>query len=289
MDKAEFERGINSIKRDANMFKRETDNLVRASERQNMSIGTGTKALGAMRNQYKELNNQMGYYASKMSEQETLGKKGGAQWSKYAKQLQETSSKMADLDSRYTDFSKRLFTANSPFTKLGSGLEAVGSSAISFGQGLEQVGSTITRIGAIATAGGAMFISTAMGFEDGMVQIRKTTGMSIEELGVLETAIKDMAGEMPIAIGSLQEVAGIAGQLGVRGVDNIVNFTETMTKIGTATSLSAEIASESIARFTNISGTGQTTIENLGSALVQLGKVIAPLLRNQYRINEQIR
>lgn len=275
MDKAEFERGINSIKRDTNLFKRETDNLTRASERQNMAIGTGTKALTSMRSQYTQLNNQMGYYATKLKEEEAAGKKGQAQWSRYANQLQETSSKMANLTSQYDDFSKRLFTANSPFTKMGEGLETIGTGAINFGQGLEQVGSTITRIGAVATAGGAMFIKTAMDFEDGMVHIRKTTDMGTEELGVLENAIKDMAGEMPIAVEQLQNVAGIAGQLGVRGVENITHFTETMSKIGTATSLSAEEASEAIARFTNITGTGQTTIDNLGSSLVHLGNTLA--------------
>src|SRR5699024_7628868 len=114
-----------------------------------------------------------------------------------------------------------------------------------------------------------------MDFEKGMIAVQKTTGVSGEKMAEFTEGIREAAREMPIAHGELAELASIAGQLGVAH-DDLLDFTKTMAMVGTATSLSASEASEAFARFTNITGTGVSTIDNLASALVHLGNDYCP-------------
>ena len=275
MNKAKFDEGLNSIKRSLSTHTGQYKNLTRASSKQNMEWNKGVKALGAMRGAYQDLTNQIGYYNNKMDKLEKQGKRGTTQWTKYHNEMQKAAAKMASLEGEYNSFGKELFTVNTKLYKASDFAERFGQRLQSTGQHISTLGQGLTKVGAIATAGGAMFIKSAMDYEQGMVAIKKTTDMNNKELETLSYSIKNMARTMPIAIEDLQDVAAIAGQLGVRGVSDITKFTDTMTKIGTATNLSASEASEAIARFTNITGTGTQNVERIGSALVHLGNNLA--------------
>ena len=275
MNKAKFDEGLNSIKRSLSTHTGQYKNLTRASSKQNMEWDKGVKALGAMRGAYQDLTNQIGYYNNKMDKLEKAGKRGSTQWTKYHNEMQKAAAKMAALEGEYNSFGKELFTVNTKLFRFSDGAEQFGQRLQSTGKHTSTLGDGLTKIGAIATAGGALFIKSAMDYEQGMIAIKKTTDMSGIELDSLSHSIKNMARTMPIAIEDLQDVAAIAGQLGIRGVADITKFTDTMTKIGTATNLSASEASEAIARFTNITGTGTKNVERIGSALVHLGNNLA--------------
>lgn len=275
LNKAKFDEGISQIKRSLSTHTGQYKNLTKASRRQNMEWNTGTKALGSMRSAYQQLTNQVAYYNREMDELEAKGEKGSSQWTKYAGEMQKAGAKMAALEAEYNEFGKQLYTQNTGLYQWSQRLGKAGAAMQAVGQNVTALGDGLTRIGAVATAGGAMFVKTAMDYEQGMVAIKKTTNMSNGELKELSNSLKDMGRTMPIAIEDLQDVAAIAGQLGVRGVADITKFTDVMTKIGTATNLSASEAAEAIARFTNITGTGTANIERIGSALVAIGNNFA--------------
>ena len=62
-----------------------------------------------------------------------------------------------------------------------------------------------------------------------------------------------------------------AGQLGVRGVQNLLDFTETMIMLGDATNLTSEEAAMSIAKVMNIFGTANEDVGRFGATVVDLG------------------
>lgn len=68
----------------------------------------------------------------------------------------------------------------------------------------------------------------------------------------------------------LTELAAAGGQLGIQ-TENIVEFTETMAQLGSATNLVGEEGAQTLARFMNVTGTSQGDIDRLGSAIVDLG------------------
>ena len=69
-------------------------------------------------------------------------------------------------------------------------------------------------------------------------------------------------------------MAEAAGQLGI-ATEDILSFTEIMTKLGMATDLSADQAATSLARFANITGLAADEYSNLGAAVVGLGNNMA--------------
>ena len=80
---------------------------------------------------------------------------------------------------------------------------------------------------------------------------------------------------MPVATDELLAIAQSAGQLGVKGSDNILKFTETVAKLGTATDLSGDQAAMAFARILNVTGEALGTVDVLGSVIVALGNNFA--------------
>ena len=79
-------------------------------------------------------------------------------------------------------------------------------------------------------------------FETGLIGVGKTADLSGAELEALGKDIDELSKRMPVATDELLAIAQSAGQLGVKGSDNILKFTETVAKLGTATDLSGDQA-----------------------------------------------
>ncbi len=133
-----------------------------------------------------------------------------------------------DLGSMYVNIG-----ANS--SGLSSGLAGATSMISSFGRSL----SSIALVGGVAFAGlgvavglltkGIVEVSQiGMELESQMVGVRKTTGMTAEEVKELERRFRGLATEMPVSVNKLAEIGVVAGQLGIQGADNIESFTKTI-------------------------------------------------------------
>lgn len=117
-------------------------------------------------------------------------------------------------------------------------------------------------------------------FETGLIGVAKTTNLSSDEIEKLAQRIQDLAASTPVASDNLLEIAQSAGQLGIRGVDNIVKFTETIAKLGTASNISGEQAATALAQVLNITRESTDSIDVLASTIVALG--------NSFETNEAL-
>lgn len=124
-------------------------------------------------------------------------------------------------------------------------------------------------------AAGGVAAKAAIDWEDSFADIRKTVDATEEEFRALEIGIEALATKTPIAPTKLNELVGAAGQLGIRGVDNLLGFTEVVTQLGVATNLSAETAATELARFANITNMPIANMDRLGSTIVDLGNNLA--------------
>lgn len=107
--------------------------------------------------------------------------------------------------------------------------------------------------------------------EQGWVEIKKRTGLAGEEFQKLRVNIKDLAKEMAgVTLEKLQDIAAIAGQLGVKGVKNIAEFTRVIGMMSVATDLTATQAAEDMAQIANIMKLPISQMERLGSAINEL-------------------
>ena len=117
-------------------------------------------------------------------------------------------------------------------------------------------------------------IDKSIEFESAMTGVFKTVDMTLEEEAQLSQDIRKMAEEIPVTTTEIAGVAELAGQLGISN-DALLDFVETMVKLGTATNMSADEAAESLAKFANIAGTEEGDYGRLGSVLVGLGNNFA--------------
>jgi TP901 family phage tail tape measure protein len=145
------------------------------------------------------------------------------------------------------------------------------------------MGSLVGVAGKLAGIMGPIGIAAAVGaatkcfvdFEDAMANVRKTTGMSKEEIKGLGDSIKALALEIPVAATELAGIAAVAGQLGITGKENILSFTEDVAKMTTAFDMSAEEVAIAMAKLSNIYDIPIEKTSNLGSAINVLGNTTA--------------
>lgn len=273
-DGTAFERGITAAKRELHGYGNAMRTSITAAKDHGYAMDYSNKALNNMQVTYQGLNARVGQLQGLMTKEEAQNGRNTAVWSRYSNELNKHKSEMYALSQEYDAFQKQAMIANNPFTKMSEGMMATGNHLRNLGQGFTEAGQTIGMMAGAVTAGGALFVKQAIDFESGMIAVQKTTNATSSEMGIFERDIKRLAGTMPIAISELQALASIAGQLGVPQSE-LSDFTEVMAMMGTATSLSAEQAAEAFARFTNITGTGTTTLRSLGSAVVDLGNNFA--------------
>jgi TP901 family phage tail tape measure protein len=114
-------------------------------------------------------------------------------------------------------------------------------------------------------------------YEKALLGVQKTTNISNEKLNVFSASVKQLSKDLKGAAGSKQllEIAQSAGQLGVRGSENLLLFSETIAKLGIASDLAGDAAATTLARITTVTGEGTAKIDIFASQLVALGNNFA--------------
>ena len=126
-------------------------------------------------------------------------------------------------------------------------------------------------------AGAVASAKFAIDFNNNFADVRKTVDGTDAQLNKIKQDIIDMTtvdinghSAIPQTTAELTELAAAGGQLGIK-TENISGFTETMAMIESATNLAGEEGAKTLARFMNVTGTAQSEIQNVGSAIVDLG------------------
>lgn len=128
----------------------------------------------------------------------------------------------------------------------------------------------VTTIGLITKSA----LDASIEFESAFAGVRKTIDATEEEYAELAAGIRAKALEIPVDTTELSKIAELGGQLGI-AKENVIDFTDTIAKLAVTTNLTAEDAALSFARIANILQVPQKEIENMGSAVVDLGNNFA--------------
>ena len=145
------------------------------------------------------------------------------------------------------------------------------------GEGIDTVTKPLQYAATALAAGGVASAKFAIDFENNFANVKKTVDATPEQLEKIRQEIIDMTtvginghSAIPQTTAELTELAAAGGQLGI-SQENIIDFTEVMAQMGTATNLVGEEGAATLARFQNVMGVGQNEIRNIGSAIVDLG------------------
>lgn len=133
--------------------------------------------------------------------------------------------------------------------------------------------------GAIIGVLGTLVVSlkSGSGLESALADVRKTTGLTASELYRLTESMQELSTEIPTSVSDLLGMARVAGQLGIKGVDNIERFTETIAKLSVATDVAGEEGATSLARFLQATG---TEMDQMGSKAEEVANVLNALENN---------
>lgn len=161
----------------------------------------------------------------------------------------------------------------SAFAGLGASIATVGRNIGAFL--LSPVGLAITALGALF----AVFRSgapTVKEFNSGLLNVSKTTGISGLELDQLSDSIIALSRSLKtVSTSKLLEYATVAGQLGVKGSKNIMNFAEALAMLETASDITGEAGGAEIARLLTLTDGGVQNIKAFGDEIVNLGNNFA--------------
>lgn len=152
-----------------------------------------------------------------------------------------------------------------------------------FSRKARQTGLEMVAIGTALAAPIVLFgkaaLDASVEFESAFTGVRKTVDATEEEFDKLEKTFRRMSTHIPVSAVELSKIGEIAGQLGVRGVDNLTKFTDTIARISVTTNLTSEQAATAFARISNVLQVPISEVDRLGSAVVELG--------NNFAANEQ--
>ena len=157
-------------------------------------------------------------------------------------------------------------------------------------RGLDSVHDGLARIQRVAAGlliGGGVFEALRRGaarsirsfsaVENGLVGVAKTADLTRTEVAQLDRELSDLSLDPRVGLArpQLLEIAQAAGQLGVKGVDNLTRFTATIAKLQGATDLVGAEGATSIARILNVTGEGIERVDVFGSVITRLGNNFA--------------
>jgi len=163
-----------------------------------------------------------------------------------------------------------------------------------FSQGLKSVGRDMIAVaGGIATfrglqAGIQGTVGAAIAFESSFAGIRKTVDATEQEFGQIAAANRSMAKELPATANEINRIGELAGQLGVRGVDNIVSFERVIVDLANTTNLTAEESATAFAQIANVMELPIQNLDRLGSSVVDLGNKSATTERDIVAFTQRI-
>ena len=172
------------------------------------------------------------------------------------------------------------------FKELGIAVSGFGKSILSFI--LSPVGLAISALAGLF----ALFQSnkqTVIDFDAGLKNVSKTTNITGQDLNNFGDAIVQLSRKLQVVDSSkLLEYATIAGQLGIKGTNDILAFTEALAMLETASDISGEQGGREIARMLTLVDGGVQNVKAFGDEIVNLGNNFAATEKEILSNAEQI-
>jgi TP901 family phage tail tape measure protein len=179
-------------------------------------------------------------------------------------QVKTSTSALNDLGKAGENAEKGVKKVDSASGAMAKSLHAAKIAAVGIAAGITAISAAILTMSVKA-------VKDFAAYEKGLIGVQKTTDFTAKEMVKFQSAIQAISRELPIATVELLGIAQAAGQLGVKGVENVSRFTEVMAKLQLSTDVVGEEGAKQIARLLTITGEGIGVIDNFGAVLVALG------------------
>lgn len=268
---------------------------ISAYQKQQAAIDNTKKKLEVLQQQYDNIQKEIsetGTYSSDL-ENKLLSKQ---------QQIEKTSDALGRQTQRLDELGTALHEAGvdtsnlgQESTRLGKKIDELAEQERQAADGAEDFGDRSTEaLEAVQSALAALGITkllhaiydefracvdASVEFESAMTGVAKTTDLTDAEFAAMSDAVQELSTEIPATTTELAAIAETAGQLGIEK-NSLLDFTEVMAMLGTATNMTSEEAATMLAQFASITGMDPKLYSNLGSAIVDLGNNFATTEKN---------
>ena len=152
----------------------------------------------------------------------------------------------------------------------------------------EKVAKKTAIMGAVLAAPLIMMANAAVGFEDRMADVAKTTQMTGKELLGLGDDILKMSGDTRTPIEGLQKIAEIGGQMGITGREGVLKFTDSVNKFNVALGSDFQGGTEEAARAIGGLNTlfKETRTLDVADSIIRIGSSINALSSKGVKVPE---
>ena len=192
-------------------------------------------------------------------------------------------------DSRYRAVSRSVEASN---RRIANSYRSVGRTASNQSKLVSQFTGSLqsSLIATVAYAAGVRLLTSAtsgsiqnfLDWDAGLIRVAKTTNLTDDELAKLEGRLErlltvDSKLGRPLSITSenLLSITEAAGQVGIRGVDNLSRFSQAAAALQISSDLLGEDAARSLGAFLAATDQGAERVDAVASAVTHLGNIVA--------------
>lgn len=192
----------------------------------------------------------------------------GNSFPRMARKIQLSGAAVKRLDAKYGKLATRL-------KKIGRGMQSVGRTMTTF-----------ITLPLVALGVGSLKVFGD--FDQGLRGVQKTTNLTGKDLVSFGETISELSTKIPVGTKELFVLAKAAGQLGVRGKDNLLKFTKVMAKLSRTTDVVGEEGAQAVAKILSLTDEGVVVVDRFGSALTVLGNNFEATERQIIRATTEI-
>jgi len=199
----------------------------------------------------------------------------------------QTATLLEKVESGFSSFGdkagKATEKAGQGISRFSAGLGGAGAAIVVANQALELLSKGFDVLASAVSA----TVGEYREYEKQLVAVSKTTNIQGAGLAKLGEEFRNLSEVIPVSARDLAEIAAAAGQLGVEEKD-LLNFTETIARLGKTTNISGEEAAVGLARILNASGEATDRIDELAAVIVDLGNNSAASEKDLVRLTTEI-
>jgi TP901 family phage tail tape measure protein len=266
---------IESTKNKLDVLKQQYDNLQREMVETGDSSAALQNKLLSKQLQIDKTNASLSTQAEKLNRLDSALKEAGVNTGDLAKENAELANKIEAVKQKQEDAAE----ASGIFGKQSvAAMGAVHEAIIAAG--------ILKALDEIKDA----FYDTAdasIEFESAMTGVDKTTELSSEEFAQMSKEIKELSTVIPETTTEIALIGETAGQLGI-AKDGLMEFTDVMAMMGTATNMASDEAATLFAQMASITQMDQSEYSNMGSTVVDLGNNFSTTERNIAEMSQTI-
>lgn len=278
LDSVDFSRNLAALKRELKVAKQDFDLAGKGIHGFGDDVSKGEAQLKHLERQMGLNNQALQRHSEEYKKASAAAAENGETTSKAMQKAQSDFNKARLEAANLMDQYKKIYIENaraeSSFYKFNDVLVKTSEKMITTGQSISRFGDAWTKVSVAIGGATGLLLKQFIDWESSVASMEKTIDNSDGTVDRLAVSFRELSKEIPVSAAELNELAGVAGQLGIEN-DAIEGFTRVVADLGVTTNVSSEQAASSLAQLANVTNMNQAEFSNLGSSIVELGNNFA--------------